>query len=129
MHRIREDMRRREEVLERMRRVPAPIPLEAEAEREDVEDDAEPEEAGRDVETHAILDRVGRRECCRGSRAFGYGERFGEHALDGHSRLTRYRRIQCTLPGGARVARLTVQKWWQPLGETQEWELGELRET
>ena len=32
----------------------------------------------------------------------------------------RYPKITSTVPGGAMAARLTVQKWWQPLGETQE---------
>src|SRR5438046_2918158 len=49
MHRVDEEMRRREEVFERMRRVPAAIEIEADAEREDVEDDGDPECAIRNV--------------------------------------------------------------------------------
>jgi len=42
-----------------MRRVPAPIPLAAKREREDVEDDGEPEEAVRGGEADLIPGRIG----------------------------------------------------------------------
>src|SRR2546425_6956080 len=63
MHRVDEEMRRREEILERMRRVPLTIPPEPDAEREDVEDDREPEQTVRGVEADAIRGRLGRRKC------------------------------------------------------------------
>jgi hypothetical protein len=51
MHRVDEEVRRREEVLERVRRVPAAVPIEANAEGEEIEYDREPEESvgGREV--------------------------------------------------------------------------------
>ncbi len=55
MHRVDELVRRREEVLERMRPVPGAIPTEPDAERQDVEDDREPEESVRGVEADALL--------------------------------------------------------------------------
>jgi hypothetical protein len=45
VHRVDEDVRWREEVLERMREVPLTIPTEADAEREEVEEDREPDRA------------------------------------------------------------------------------------
>ena len=45
VHRVDEEVRRREEVFERVRRVPAAVPIEADAEREEVEDDGEPEKS------------------------------------------------------------------------------------
>ena len=48
-----------------MARVPAPIPSESDAKREDVEDDGEPEQAVGGVEADAVLSYVGC-DCCGG---------------------------------------------------------------
>jgi hypothetical protein len=47
VHGVDEEVRRREEVLERVRRVPALVPLEADTECEEVEDDGEPQKSVR----------------------------------------------------------------------------------
>ena len=51
VHGVDEEMRRREEIFERVRGVPALVPLEADAEGEEVEDDREPQKSvrGRDI--------------------------------------------------------------------------------
>ena len=64
-------MRRREEVLERVRRVPAAIPIEADAEREEVERDGEPEKAVRGLEAGVLTEF--------GGDDGGYGQ--GVHTL------------------------------------------------
>src|SRR5437763_1280023 len=78
MHRVDEEMRRREEVFERMRRVPAAIEIEADAEREDVEDDGDPECAIRNVGRRipvirlaAVLHNLHRRRFCLTCSPFG----------------------------------------------------------
>ena len=63
VHRVDEEMRRREEVFEWMGRVPAPIPSESKPEREDVEDDGEPEQAVGGVEADTVLSCVGCDRC------------------------------------------------------------------
>ena len=66
VHRVDEEVRRREEIFERMRRVPGAVPPEPDAEREDVEEDREPDKAVRRVEADAFLIRSKRGTCrCR----------------------------------------------------------------
>lgn len=56
----------REEVLERVRRVPAAVPIEADPECEEVEDDGEPQKAVGGREARFVTNRLA---CGDGSRA------------------------------------------------------------
>ena len=60
VRRVHEDVRRREEVLEGMLGVPAPVPGEADAEREDVKEHGEPEEPVRGRRARPLGGRSGR---------------------------------------------------------------------
>jgi hypothetical protein len=64
MHRIDEEVRRREELLEQVRLMPVAVPSEADSEGEDVEEDREPQGTLRGVQTDAVPGRLGG-ECGR----------------------------------------------------------------
>src|SRR5437867_2661210 len=105
-----------------MRCVPRAIPPEPDADREDVGDDREQQQAARGIETTAV------------SRGFGSdcGPRHAQmdrSAIQARRRRTsighalRYPKITRTVPGGAMAARLTVPKmvaasWGNPRVKT-----------
>ena len=65
VHRVDEEVWQREEVFERVRRVPAAVPVEADAECEEIQDDGKPQKSVRGREAGVFADRFDRADHSR----------------------------------------------------------------